>query len=72
VETIGSFDATSDSGKIYHIVVRQSRGDMGILDDPRASKPGLREFWTDDGEPVTMKDEMTFEIVRTGEVVKRV
>ena len=71
-EIVEQFDAKSDSGKVYHIVVRQSRVDMGSLDDPRASKPGVREFRTDDGDAVNMKDEQTFEIVHTGEIVKRI
>jgi putative component of toxin-antitoxin plasmid stabilization module len=71
-EIVEKFDAKTDNGKVYRIVVRQSRVDMGSLDDPHASKPGLREFRTDDGGPVSMKDEQTFEIVRTGEIARRV
>lgn len=68
----GQFTAVSDNGQRYSINVYQQFEVVHELGKRSPTNiPTLQRFELDDGSPVNMIDDTTFEIVMTGEKVRK-
>jgi hypothetical protein len=69
----GKFKVLSETGGTYEALTLQDRIDTtGLTGRRQTFAYGLRKFRLADGRTMSMLDETTFQIVETGERVKRV
>lgn len=61
---IGAFKAMDANNKIYIIVEYQTQIPRGTAADPRATRPGLSRFVTDNGDAVNKINEREFLLVQ--------
>lgn len=66
------FLVKGDGGRTYTIVQHQEFISAGTLPNPRAEVAGLKSWATSTGLTVDTIDRETFEIVETGERVRKV
>lgn len=72
-EVIEEFDAKSEAGTVYRLVVSRSRiNTTSLQSNGRESRPGLPGIETAEGWKVNHIDDHTFRLVKTGEILKRV
>jgi len=70
-ELTDEFDAASDDGQRFHMLVYTTMIDAGAMSQPNAV-PLLKRICTLDGQVCNRIDDSTFEIVGLGLRVKRV
>lgn len=68
---IDRFTATADSGKTYTIIIFQEYIPSGTLDSPHDMIEGLKSVLTSSGARVNRIDSDTYQIVQTGEIVRK-
>jgi hypothetical protein len=69
---VEEFDAKADGGAVYRIIATRNEVNTTHLQSGSPSSlPGLVGYETREGHKVNQIDENTFEIVRTGEMVRR-
>ena len=66
----GTFTAQDQTGKIHTIYEYTDVMDVGTLDNPSATMPGMRRLRTSDGQVVNYKQKGVYEIVATGVILK--
>lgn len=69
---IDQFEAISEDGRIYTIIVNESVIDVSTHDDPKSSILGMKTAMTSEGYHVNNRGNNKFEIVETGDIVQRV
>ena len=68
---VEEFQAVGDDGKSYEISVYQEFIDTSIMRNPNKRIPGMQEMTLGDGGHVNWIDENTFQIVSSGQIVRR-
>lgn len=71
IKEIDSFPAFTDTGTEYRIFQYQEYIDASTAQKPNATIPGLKFMETSDGFHVNYLDDNTYQIVETGEIVRR-
>jgi len=66
------FDAQSDSGKIYAVQIWQEEIDASSMSSGRKKILGMKQAMLSDGSHVNVIDSETFEIVDTGEIIRKI
>ena len=72
VVEIDRFNAASDAGVTYTLIVYQDMIDASSQDSPDAELPGRKHLTTSGGLTVNYIDAKTFKIVQTDEVIRKI
>jgi len=72
IKEIERFQAVSDSGNKYTVLIYQKFIDASTAEDPNKYIPGIKSARTLDGQPLNRIDDKSFEIVETGEIITRI
>lgn len=67
-----SFEVTDENGNTHTIIWSQSVVNESTIDDRGTTRPGLREYFTSNGERVNAKADGTFQIVGSDLILRRV
>lgn len=71
-EEVERFAAIGDSGRTYTVVIYQRQVEFRPLSGPVQYLKGATDAKLLDGRDVSPKDSETFEIVDTGEIIRKV
>ena len=69
---LSRFNAKSDKGNLYTIIVYQEYYPVGTLPTPKAEMKGRLRWITSDGLDCTQIDAKTFKIDSIGETVRKI
>lgn len=72
MKLIDQFIAKADGGATYTVLCYQDQIPTGSHDDANSTIPGLKRFVTSDDQALNFRDANTFQIVATGETIRRV
>lgn len=69
---IERFEAESDDGTIYTVVIIQEYRDASSMSNPNSWVPGLKRLELLDGSAVNSLDSKTFKVVATDEIIRKI
>lgn len=69
---IDQFEAISENGRIYTIIVNEGVIDVSTHDGPNETIPGMKSARTLEGFTVTKHKNDKFLIIETGDIVQRI